>query len=88
MFSLIFLCPRSYMEIWINTYMYMCMEVEKLPRKKRGVTGERRVRKRKVGSEDKDAEDTTHACMKLKNKCIFFLQTFLTFKMHLFLCAL
>lgn len=41
--------------------MYMCMKAEeKLPRKKRGVMGEKRVRKRTVGSEDRDAEDTTH----------------------------
>lgn len=41
--------------------MYMCMKTEeKLPRKNRGVMGEKRVRKRKVGSEGRDAEDTTH----------------------------
>lgn len=87
MFPLIFLCPRSYMDIWINTCMYMCKRAEeKLPRKKRSVMGEKKIRKRKLGTEGGDVEDTTqtHTCIKLKNKYIYFLQTFLTFKMHLF----
>lgn len=85
-----FLCPRSYMDIWINTCMYMCKKAEeKLPRKKRRITGEKRVRKGRWGLRVEMLKiQHTHTCIKLKNKYIYFLQTFLTFKMNLFFCAL
>ena len=41
--------------------MHMCKKAEeKLPRKKRSIMEEKRVRKRKVGTEGGDAEYTTH----------------------------